>query len=1662
MNRYGALLGIGFVAVLVVVLVAFAIGGMGAALPPTWVDPQRPVTAGSMAGGESFVAPVSENQQDAVQALQPMVAPATAVPLRGAFAVDFGLTRDALTFRNYGAGYPEGDMDVDDLRKLFGDGVCARFDGARCIPTPAAQLWLDTVTNYMRSGHCAGFTVLSSRFWLRELAPTVFAGEAKNPYDLPQNVPVMKQIARDWSLQVLPELQSATIRGTPRQIVAEMLRRSRNGDARMVDLGIFKRGGGGHSLLAYGVEEMGGQKFRIQVYDNNWPGKPLYVEVDARADTWRYSLGASNPAEDPQAWEGDAQTQSLMFVPIDPYLAKVRCPFCPSDGNAPSEVGLAVTGRNLSPQVVDAQGRRTGLVNGEFVAEIPGSRVIPLRDALFQEQAPLILVPVSAEVVINLEPQSGVSEASGNVHLLGAGYGLAVEGIVTRRGQSSRMAVRGNSAAVVLTPTNGTAPTVKVTTERDGIATLATVATVPQTGGAISVGMDANGELRISGAGAQGSSVIVARVDAQGSSVFATTNLQAPEGTELQVQVREWDGAAAPPAALVQAQGGDGASQTGLPEVVFHESLPSVRDPRAVAQVLGTTTPYLDEKALAALIEQLVRDGATGKGLGTMLSSIDPAVFDPAWLATLVRGFGVGGAEYGRLLAALPLDGQTIQDLLATLNLTAEELALVQAALAVQAQATPIVEQAQFEQWIDDPQQFAELLIEVGAGPELVGVVLGDAAPTPPNIATVIEILGLTPEQIIVLLDALEPTPEELAVILPGLAVPPQQIVSVIGQLGLPPAESASLIELVTAPTNPPTPSATPTPSPSLVMTRTSTPTRASTRATVTVSGTPRRVVTATSTIRVTAGATPVRTPTLAPNATPTAVSGATPTASAMPTQAASATPAGVATQVTGATPTPMHTPTASATAGAPVTNDDLANARIISSASFQISLDASLATTDANDPMIPCIDGPGIGSVWFRYTPAAPGQVTVNTAGSSYVTVLAVYVMQNNALVSIGCAFTPGEQATMTFQAQAGAEMYIEVVGTQLGRSRSPSRATAQTLVFALTGPQPQPTVTPGPTNTPAPPANDDWGAWRDVPVMPWVHSINVNGATEQLQDPLLCTGDEGRATVWYRYTPSQAGNLTVTTVGSTYDTVLAIFSASGGQGNPLACNNDIGPNDMSSSISVGVIPGETYYIEAAAGSTVNGLLDLKINFSGPPPGSYATPTPTSTPPPVQNDLRANAVQIQSSPFVETRNVTGAGQSVDDPVLCTGNAGTATVWYRLTATQSGQMTVATTQSNYDTVVSVWRAAQNSLVPVGCNDNDPNIANSITSLLSTALVNGDTYYIEVADKTATSLVRNLNLSVVVSPTAGATSTPTPTPTPAPPGNDDFGNWLDVTVVPFSHVQNINGATTQNADPILCTGDKGIRSVWFRYKTDQSGVLTIDTTGSSFDTVIALYSAAAGMANPVACNDNAAANTTLSQIQQSVIPGMMYYIEVAAHTGDTSNLNLVLNVNGPQPGSYTPTSTPPPPTPTASPTAGPTVMNDLRTNAHPIAVLPFSETRNVTNATTSNDDPAIACGPGGEQASVWYSVTPLFAALNVSTAGSNYDTVVAVWSVNPSSSTITLVACNDDDGFQQVSTSSLTVATSTGQTYLIEVMDAQSGTVARNLVLSVSPANGPPQ
>jgi hypothetical protein len=122
-----------------------------------------------------------------------------AAPSGSGYVVEFALDQDGLGFRNYGSRFPEGILTADDVRSLFGEQVCVAVEGGSCTPTPAAQIWIDTMTDYMRAGHCAGFTVSASRFRLGELTPVEFIPDVQHSFEIDQNVAIMRQIARDWA-----------------------------------------------------------------------------------------------------------------------------------------------------------------------------------------------------------------------------------------------------------------------------------------------------------------------------------------------------------------------------------------------------------------------------------------------------------------------------------------------------------------------------------------------------------------------------------------------------------------------------------------------------------------------------------------------------------------------------------------------------------------------------------------------------------------------------------------------------------------------------------------------------------------------------------------------------------------------------------------------------------------------------------------------------------------------------------------------------------------------------------------------------------------------------------------------------------------------------------------------------------------------------------------------------------------------------------------------------------------------------------------------------------------------------------------------------------------------------------------------------------------------
>jgi hypothetical protein len=131
------------------------------------------------------------------------------------------------------------------------------------------------------------------------------------------------------------------------------------------------------------------------------------------------------------------------------------------------------------------------------------------------------------------------------------------------------------------------------------------------------------------------------------------------------------------------------------------------------------------------------------------------------------------------------------------------------------------------------------------------------------------------------------------------------------------------------------------------------------------------------------------------------------------------------------------------------------------------------------------------------------------------------------------------------------------------------------------------------------------------------------------------------------------------------------------------------------------------------------------------------------------------------------------------------------------------------------------------------------------------------------------------------------------------------------------------------------------------------------------------------------------------------------------------------------------SSPPPPPP-----GGP--ANDTCSSPRAIPSLPFLDNLDTTTATSSADDP-VSCSGAPDAASVWYSFTASAdTVLGIDTSGSNYDTVLSVYTGICGS--LARVACNDDFGsaISSANRSLLTFATTAGTTYLIEASGKGSG------------------
>ena len=136
---------------------------------------------------------------------------------------------------------------------------------------------------------------------------------------------------------------------------------------------------------------------------------------------------------------------------------------------------------------------------------------------------------------------------------------------------------------------------------------------------------------------------------------------------------------------------------------------------------------------------------------------------------------------------------------------------------------------------------------------------------------------------------------------------------------------------------------------------------------------------------------------------------------------------------------------------------------------------------------------------------------------------------------------------------------------------------------------------------------------------------------------------------------------------------------------------------------------------------------------------------------------------------------------------------------------------------------------------------------------------------------------------------------------AVPGNDNFANRIVINPfsLPYANTQDTTGATAESGEPSSSCGTV-TNSVWYQFTPDISYVYMLDTYGSSYDTVIDIFTSSATPASlaslvSVNCNnDFSSPSDTSSFMSMPLVGGTTYYIRVssAAGSGGTSVLNVL--------------------------------------------------------------------------------------------------------------------------------------------------------------------------
>ena len=252
--------------------------------------------------------------------------------------------------------------------------------------------------------------------------------------------------------------------------------------------------------------------------------------------------------------------------------------------------------------------------------------------------------------------------------------------------------------------------------------------------------------------------------------------------------------------------------------------------------------------------------------------------------------------------------------------------------------------------------------------------------------------------------------------------------------------------------------------------------------------------------------------------------------------------------------------------------------------------------------------------------------------------------------------------------------------------------------------------------------------------------------------------------------------------------------------------------------------------------------------------------------------------------------------------------------------------------------------------------------------------------------------------------------------PVAPANDNFEKATLVYGQTESISTSNRGAGREKGEP-KHTGAQGGGSLWWKIQPRTSGYLTIDTVGSSIDTLMSLYTGTSvtGLTDVIG-NDDISTTVKQSRISRfAVQPGEIYMLAVDGKNRARGSIRLNFSLE-----------------------AG--ALYDNFVDAKPVNANTWSDNRSNATYSSESGEPSHA-GVGSASKSVWYLWTPqVTGTATVTTSGSALDTRLGVY-LGTSLRSLRQVTSNDNDAGRK--SSKVTFGVRAGENYAI-ALDGKSG------------------